>query len=230
MVLYICCIRKLISPLLVKDGFLMKSSVLFGKGDLAIFTGKLLIDLGYEIKFVIPTLPEPNWSGSLFNWAKENNLSIFIPDGVKTLPNENFDLGISIYYDKIIRKPDILKFDKLLNLHNSPLPRYRGVSPINWALKNGEYQHGITLHEITPEIDQGPIVAQILFSIFPDFEEVKDVYNRCLALGQTLLTEYLKNIDTIVPAPQNNIHATYYTNRDKEKLGERSNWIRNNVK
>jgi methionyl-tRNA formyltransferase len=208
----------------------MKSSVLFGKGDLAIFTGKLLIDLGYEIKFVVPVIPEPNWSGSLLNWAKKNNLSVFIPDGVKTLPNENFDLGISIYYDKIIKKPDILKFGRLLNLHNSPLPRYRGVSPINWALKNGEYQHGVTLHEITPEIDQGPIVAQILFSIFPDFEEVQDVYKRCLVLGQTLLTEYLKNVNSILPSPQNSILATYYTDRDKQKLGERSNWIRNNVK
>ena len=208
----------------------MKSSVLFGKGDLAIFTGSLLIELGYEIKFVVPTIPEPNWSGSLFNWAKENNLSIFIPDGVKTLPNENFDLGISIYYDKIIKKPDILKFGRLINLHNSPLPRYRGVSPINWALKNGENQHGITLHEITPEIDQGPIVAQILFSIFPDFEEVQDIYNRCLVLGQTLLTEYLKNVDTILPSPQNNILASYYTNGDKEKLGESSDWIRNKDK
>jgi methionyl-tRNA formyltransferase len=104
------------------------------------------------------------------------------------------------------------------------------VSPINWALKNGEYQHGVTLHEITPEIDQGPIVAQILFSIFPDFEEVQDVYKRCLVLGQTLLTEYLKNVNSILPSPQNSILATYYTDRDKQKLGERSNWIRNNVK
>ena len=34
----------------------------------------------------------------------------------------------------------------IINLHNSPLPKYRGVRPINWALKNGEHSHGVTIH------------------------------------------------------------------------------------
>ena len=70
-------------------------------------------------------------------------------------------LAFSVFYDRIIHEPFIGRCDRILNLHNSPLPKYRGVSPINWALKNGEEKHGVTIHEITPRIDDGPVLAQV---------------------------------------------------------------------
>jgi methionyl-tRNA formyltransferase len=106
------------------------------------------------------------------------------------------------------------------------LPKYRGVSPINWALKNGEQEHGITIHEITPGIDDGPIVGQVKYSIYPEFDEVIDVYNRSLEYGWTLFQHTIPLIDGIKPRPQDDRQATYYNKGDNSRLAERSGFIR----
>ena len=59
-------------------------------------------------------------------------------------------------------KPIINKFVRLYNINNSPLPKYRGVNPIKWALKIGEDIHGVPLHLIDEGIDTGPIGDQIV--------------------------------------------------------------------
>lgn len=58
------------------------------------------------------------------------------------------------------------KFTQLLdlyycyNVHPSYLPRYRGRHPLHWALINGEKTHGITVHEMSKDYDDGPIIWQ----------------------------------------------------------------------
>src|SRR5204862_5498551 len=99
-------------------------------------------------------------------------------------------------------------------------PKYRGVSPINSALKNGERMHGVTIHEITPGIDDGPIVAQVLFSIYPEHDEVVDVYDRALEYGWTLFEQTMPNLDRIEAEPQDEAEATYYSLTDNELLAE----------
>jgi methionyl-tRNA formyltransferase len=136
------------------------------------------------------------------------------------------DLAMSVFYDKIIKAWFIDKCKQIINLHNGPLPKYRGVSPINWALKNGEREHGITIHEITPGIDDGPIVGQVKYSIYPEFDEVIDVYNRSLEYGWTLFQQTIPLIDSIKPRPQDEQQATYYNRGDNVRLEERSGFTR----
>jgi methionyl-tRNA formyltransferase len=111
-------------------------------------------------------------------------------------------------------------------LHNAPLPKYRGVSPINWALKNGEIEHGLTIHEITPGIDDGPIIAQLKYSIYPEFDEVIDVYKRSLEYGWTLFQQTMPLIDNVQARPQNDSQASYYSKLDNPRLGDRSGFTR----
>ena len=101
-----------------------------------------------------------------------------------------------------------------MNLHNSPLPKYRGLAPINWALKNKEIEHGVTIHEVVDGIDSGPIVSQVKFSIFPNFDTVSDIYFRSLRYGWELFKRTMPVLDKIKPRKQNEKLATYY---DKEK-------------
>jgi methionyl-tRNA formyltransferase len=136
------------------------------------------------------------------------------------------ELGVSVFYDRILPAPFIARFDRLLNLHNGPLPRYRGVSPINWALKNGERSHGVTIHEVTPGIDDGPIVAQLEYSIYPEVDEVRDVYQRAIAYGWVLFEQTMPLLDRIVARPQDERRATYYSARENRLLGDRSGFTR----
>ena len=54
-----------------------------------------------------------------------------------------------------------------INLHASPLPYYRGGSPLNWMIINGEKKIGISIIQVDTGIDTGPILAQKFFKLSP---------------------------------------------------------------
>lgn len=49
---------------------------------------------------------------------------------------------------------------RMLNIHPSLLPKYRGLHTHARALEAGDVEHGCTVHEVTPELDEGPILGQ----------------------------------------------------------------------
>ena len=100
------------------------------------------------------------------------------------------------------------------------------MAPINWALKNGEDLHGVTIHEITAGIDDGPIVAQLLYSIHPEHDEVRDVYQRSLAYGRVLFEQTMPSLDRITARQQDHSQATYYDRRAMDDLGDRRDFTR----
>jgi methionyl-tRNA formyltransferase len=209
-----------------------RSVILLGKGTLAIRIANWFLNHpSYKLRFVVPVIPEPTWTDSLSRWAYAKLVPIVPTGHYKDIPDvlsENWrgDLVMSVFYDKIIKSWFIDKCSKIINLHNGPLPKYRGVSPINWALKNSESLHGVTIHEITPGIDDGPIYSQVLFSIYPELDEVKDVYARALEFGWTLFTQTMPVLDRITPAPQDHSQATYYASHQNSLLAERRSFTR----
>ena len=54
---------------------------------------------------------------------------------------------------------------KMLNIHPSLLPKYRGLHTHRRALKAGDAEHGASVHYVTAELDGGPVIAQTLLSI-----------------------------------------------------------------
>jgi methionyl-tRNA formyltransferase len=210
----------------------MQTVVVLGKGDLAIrIAGWFRQSAKYQLISVVPVVPEPTWAPSFAAWAREHGVPVIESGHYKDLPgvaNGGWaaDLAISVFYDRIIKAWFIDKCKKIINLHNGPLPKYRGVSPINWALKNGETEHGVTIHEITPGIDDGPLVSQLKYSIYSEFDEVADVYQRSLEYGWVLFQQTMPLLEKIKPRPQDDAHATYYSKQDNPQLGERSGFTR----
>jgi len=206
--------------------------VLLGKGSLAVrIAGWFHAHPDYELARIVPVVPEPAWTDSLTAWAEGAGVPYVASGHYGDLPgladgSAAFDLVFSVFYDKIIRADFIDSCRRILNLHNGPLPRYRGVSPVNWALKNGEGAHGTTIHEITPGIDDGPIVSQVTYSIYPDLDEVEDAYARSLEYGYTLFAQTMPLLDRIVVRPQDDSRATYYSSAENELLGERRHFTR----
>ncbi|SDG29182.1 phosphoribosylglycinamide formyltransferase [Alloyangia pacifica] len=49
---------------------------------------------------------------------------------------------------------------RMLNIHPSLLPKYRGLHTHARALEAGDAEHGCTVHEVTPELDDGPLLGQ----------------------------------------------------------------------
>jgi methionyl-tRNA formyltransferase len=79
------------------------------------------------------------------------------------------DLFISIACP-IIFKEELMKIPKLdcINIHNSPLPEYRGMLPSFWQLYHGEKHAGITIHKIDKGIDTGDIISQHFVQVEQD--------------------------------------------------------------
>jgi len=207
-----------------------RTVVVLGKGTLAIrIADWFRASKEYRLQAVVPVMPEPTWTDSLAKWANLSGVAA-VESGqyadVFQIIEGPIDLAFSVFYDKILPASFIEACGRVLNIHNSPLPRYRGVSPINWALKNNERHHGITIHEITPGIDDGPIVAQLDYTIFPEFDEVIDVYGRAVEYGWTLFHQTISVLDRIQPVPQDDTAATYFRQKDDELLGDRRYFTR----
>ena len=203
-----------------------------GKGSLAIRVGQWFLDAAdYELAAVVPVVPEPTWTASLADWAIAHDVPVVTSGSYADLPglaspDWRPELVFSVFYDRILPASFLARARRSLNLHNGPLPRYRGVSPINWALKNDERSHGVTIHEITPGIDDGPIVAQVTYSIYPEVDEVRDVYERALAFGWTLFEQTMPRLAQITPTPQDDSLATYYSSEENRLLGDRRDFTR----
>jgi len=121
------------------------------------------------------------------------------------------DVGILASYGKVLPK-EILAIPKqgILNIHPSLLPKYRGTSPVQTAILNGDKQTGVTIFKMDEKVDHGPILAQFKEPIKPD-DTAKSLYERLFETGGkvliTILPAYLKG--QIELRKQDHKKATY---------------------
>ena len=209
----------------------MKKVIVFGKGWLCVkVCENLMWSKNFDLVKVVPVKPEPSWTDSISDWCKENSVEFCESGNYKDVDPSEFDLGISVFYDKIFSADYIDQCDKIINIHNAPLPKYRGVSPINWALKNNESEHGVTIHNIEPGIDSGDIISQLKYSIYPDTEEVIDVYEKSLRYGYILFEQTIEKLYDIKPMKQRESESTYYDKNQDPLLGDRKNFTKKESK
>ena len=57
---------------------------------------------------------------------------------------------------------------QLINIHPSLLPKYKGLNTHQRAMDNGDSEHGVSVHFVTPELDDGPVIFQAKVPIFSD--------------------------------------------------------------
>jgi methionyl-tRNA formyltransferase len=103
------------------------------------------------------------------------------------------DLFISIA-SPIIFKEDLINIPKLccINIHNSPLPKYRGMLPNFWQLYHGEENAGITIHRIDTGIDTGDIISQHYIPIEP-YDSLNDLIVKTKREDAKLIQEVIEN-------------------------------------
>ena len=102
-----------------------------------------------------------------------------------------FDLFIVVAYGKIIPEKiiNLPKFGSI-NIHYSLLPKYRGASPVEAAILNGDTETGITIQKMEFKMDAGPIIAQEKIHILPD-EKSPELYKKLIPAGAKLLLKIL---------------------------------------
>ncbi len=98
----------------------------------------------------------------------------------------------------------------ILNIHPSLLPKYRGPSPVQNAILNGDAQTGVSIIKLDKYVDHGPILAQIEEKIKPN-DTAKTLYERLFKLSARLLEKALVKLENSQAhfSPQDQESATF---------------------
>ena len=209
---------------------------------------QVLCEASEEVRAVIADVADDGtdgWQPSLKKAALEAGLTVLQPPNVNDaafvaeLAELQPDFILSFQAAPILRAP-IIELPRVaaLNLHFGPLPRYRGVSPIAWAIINGERETGVTLHHIDTGVDSGPIVAALAVPIGPA-DTGRVVYDRCVEAGVRLFADTwprIREAETVPATPQDPAQALYYNRHSldfsrrtiawTDDAGRLANWMR----
>ena len=102
----------------------------------------------------------------VINTETNQDDSVFEEKTLYVLKKKNIDVICLAGFMKILSENFIKSFSKpILNIHPSLLPSFRGLNTYQRALNAGCLIHGATVHLITNEVDQGPILGQVLIKI-----------------------------------------------------------------
>lgn len=98
----------------------------------------------------------------------------------------------------------------VLNVHASLLPKYRGSSPIQWAILNGDKETGVTIMKTVKAVDAGDILLQKSTEI-SETETAGELFDRLSILGGEAIVEAIKLVEMGEAkfTPQNDAEATH---------------------
>jgi len=196
--------------------------VFFGSPGSALPSLQALIGEGHSIELVVTQPDRPSGRGKktkpcpVKEYASRKGIPAYQPHRIRKDPEaENRlreaapDVNVVVAYGQIIPGPLIyLPRYRSLNVHFSLLPAYRGASPVQWAILNGESETGVTIIELNEKMDEGDILAVERAAVRPG-ETASELQDRLALLGARLLVETLAGIDALETRPQDHSRATY---------------------
>ena len=196
-------------------------TIFMGNPEFAIPTLKALQQSNHDLVAVVSNAPKPMGRGQALmstavgKFAKDQGFPLIEPRSLrsqelnKQLTTLNPDLFVVVAY-KILPKSliDLPRFGAL-NVHASLLPKYRGAGPIQWALMNGDKTTGVTVFQITPDVDTGDILLQQEIAISAD-DTMRTLGMRLCEAGAKLVIEAMDALETgsISGKPQDPALAT----------------------
>jgi phosphoribosylglycinamide formyltransferase-1 len=137
--------------------------------------------------------------------AKKHNIDQQVISHKDFNSRENFDLALS--ETLTLLNPDIIvlagfmrvlgsaliqAFDrKILNIHPSLLPSYKGLNTFQRAIDNQEIEHGVSIHIVTPELDNGPVIVRGRYPILTD-DTVSDLQGKGHRLEHRMYPQVLR--------------------------------------
>lgn len=198
---------------------------------------RIIID-GHTIELVITQPDRPSGRGHTLSYSSvkkraiQKNIPFFQPERIRKDPDVlrlikdiQPNLNVIVAYGQIIPASitNAPQFNSI-NLHFSLLPRYRGASPVQWSLLNGDRETGVTIFELNEKMDEGNILAQKTIEIYPS-DDTPSLESRLAYEGAELLSETIKKIAEIRPQKQNSALATYAPKIKKED--GRIDWSKN---
>lgn len=180
-----------------------------------------LIEAGYDIAAVVTKTDSKKGRGQKLTapevktLALQHNIPVWQPTKLVDIASDIKALGpvtgVLVSYGKIIPQSIIDLFTPgIINVHPSLLPLYRGPSPIESAIKNGDAITGVTIMQLAAKMDAGPIYATQTH-LLTGSETKPELYRTLANAGTRLLLDSLPAIidGTLQPIDQDESQASY---------------------
>ncbi len=149
--------------------------------------------------------------------AQKHNIEVFQPNNLKNeaenIKKLNPDFIVVAAFGMILPK-DILEIAPCINLHASLLPKYRGASPIQSAILNGDKFSGITAMKMDVELDTGDILAYEYCEV--DNKTAPELFDELAKIAADLTPYVIDNYEKIEPLKQIDAIASYSPKIKKE--------------
>ncbi len=181
--------------------------VFFGSPEFAVSSLKALTESEYRPVLVVTQPDRPAGRGKRLvptpvrSWAEEKGLDVEMVGSFKhgdveaRLSSLDPDFVVVVAFGLIFPAGILRIASKAnINVHASLLPAYRGASPVNMAIVNGEKTTGVTTMEMAEKLDSGPIYIQRSVPIDP-MENAGELSDRLSSEGASVLLETLSGID-----------------------------------
>lgn len=198
-----------------------KTIVFFGTENFSLATLEKLIEADYHIAAVVTKPDAPRGRGHILTppsvkvLAQQHNIPVWQPQKLKEITDNIRALGpatgVLVSYGKIIPQSTIdLFIPGIVNVHPSLLPKYRGPSPIESAIENGDKETGVSIMQLSAAMDAGPVYTQIHHPL-TGTETQPELYDTLGQKGAETLLEVLPAIidGSLQPIPQADSQATY---------------------
>jgi methionyl-tRNA formyltransferase len=178
-----------------------------------------LVKAGYEVALVVANHTEGVSRQSrgleIVEVAHAYHIPVLIPDKLEEIAERlvktGAQAGILVAFGKIIPEAIIDIFPKgIINIHPSMLPKYRGPTPVETAILNGDSQTGVSLMALSAKMDAGPVYLQQVVELSGK-ETKPELAKKLLDESKRLLLDNLGYIldGTLEPIPQDATQATY---------------------
>lgn len=206
-------------------------TVFMGTPDFSKTIAQALLDNGFDVVAVVTQPDKKSGRGNKIHsspvkiWAEEHAIPIYQPEKarnpefIEIMRNISPELVITAAIGQIIPK-EILDMPKYgcVNIHASILPKYRGASPIQQALFDGEKTTGITVMYMSENIDDGDIILTKTVSVSDD-DNAGTLFDKLAQVGAEAIGDYAVLVKNGKPSatPQNHELATYCKKIDKER-------------
>lgn len=195
--------------------------VFFGTEDFSLTALTGLIEAGYSIAAVVTKPDSKKGRGQQFVapqvkvLASRHNIPVWQPQKLGDITADIQALGpitgVLVSYGKIVPQAIIDLFSPgIINVHPSLLPKYRGPSPIESAIKNGDSVTGVSIMQLSAQMDAGPVYTAKEHPL-TGTETRPELYHALADIGTNLLLETLPAIidGSLQPTPQNEQNASY---------------------
>ncbi len=178
-------------------------TIFMGSPDFALPALRGLVDAGYDVRFAVTQPDRRAGRGGRLRApaakleAERLGIPVFQPRSLRDpeaaagLAAVEPDLIVVAAYGRILPRAVLdLPRHPVVNIHPSLLPRWRGPSPVAAAILAGERETGVSIMELVPEMDAGPVLAARPFPIAPD-DTMGALEARLAEEGAALLAETL---------------------------------------